>query len=232
MGKTHAEQVELFRAVEPVAPRLVAASTAGVGDVLRGLVVPGFRLVGLSKGQISILDLIEELLVATGPADVTFSTWTMSDLSIDRCGWLMNEGRIRSLTMLVDRSFARCKPERALALAERFGRGVFLVTRTHAKFALLGNDDWHVCVRTSANLNRNPRFEQFDIDDNLEIFDFFAAHVAEIREMHPQWDQATSATFDQFERALGGGVGDFGVGPDERTLADVLRDWRDRVKPQ
>jgi hypothetical protein len=47
------------------------------------------------------------------------------------------------------------------------------MTRTHAKFALVSGNDWNISIRTSMNFNANPRFEQFDLDDNPQIFEFF-----------------------------------------------------------
>ena len=59
------------------------------------------------------------------------------------------------------------------------------MTRNHAKFFLLRNDNWHICVRSSMNLNRNPRLEQFDLDDSKELCDFFQGIISEIFEKMP-----------------------------------------------
>jgi hypothetical protein len=225
------KQTKLFQSVSASAAKLVASAAGTASDAI-GKLTHGCRIVGLSKGQISILDLIEAVLWQTGPAHVMFSTWTLSDLSIERAEWLVGEGRILSLEMLVDRSFARCKPERARLLVQKLGEKAFMVTRTHAKFALIRNDEWSICIRTSANLNRNPRFEQFDVDDSREIHDFFRAHVDEIRAMCPKWDQTTGRTFAQFEAALGGGMSaEFPdeSGGDGRSLRELAEVWRSRL---
>lgn len=57
------------------------------------------------------------------------------------------------------------------------------------------------------NLNRNPRFEQFDLDDDAGIADFFLEYATELAEATPAglktaWRNVAAP----FEAALGGGV--------------------------
>ena len=42
-------------------------------------------------------------------------------------------------------------------MREKLGRDNIRVAQTHSKFALFQNADWKVCLRTSMNLNMNPR---------------------------------------------------------------------------
>jgi len=149
----------------------------------------GGRLVGFTRGQFSLLDLMRALLLKTGPVDVVISTWTAGIRDAQNARWLARRGAIRSLMFLVDRSFASRQPKYARKLADVFGDEAVRYTRTHAKFALLTNDDWSVCVRSSMNLNTNARFEQFDIDDNAELCAFVREHVDElIARAPPGWN--------------------------------------------
>ena len=54
------------------------------------------------------------------------------------------------------------------------------MTRTHAKFGLIGAGDWRISIRTSMNLNPNPRCEQFELDDDAAIYRFFEEYVSEL----------------------------------------------------
>ena len=38
---------------------------------------------------------------------------------------------------------------------------------------MIRNEKWDIVVRTSANLNRNLRLENFEIDENKDFADFF-----------------------------------------------------------
>jgi hypothetical protein len=63
---------------------------------------------------------------------------------------------------------------------ERFGPEAIRMTRTHAKFGLIGAGDWRISIRTSMNLNPNPRCEQFELDDDAAIYRFFEEYVSEL----------------------------------------------------
>jgi hypothetical protein len=138
---------------------------------------PGIALTGLTMGQFSLLDLVAAVLEKTGPADVMVSTWTTGIRDIERAAWLLDTGAIRSFRLLTDRSFPQRQPEYCKALINRFGLEAIRSTRTHAKFAVICNEGWNVVVRSSMNLNTNPRFEQFDLDDSAELAAFFVAHA-------------------------------------------------------
>lgn len=140
---------------------------------------PGVALTGLTMGQFSLLDLVAAVLERTGPADVMISTWTTGIRDIERAAWLLETGTIRSFRLLTDRSFPQRQPEYCKALVARFGIESIRSTRTHAKFAVVRNDGWNVVVRSSMNLNTNPRFEQFDLDDSADLASFFVAHADE-----------------------------------------------------
>ena len=153
-----------------------AASAVVVAQRLR----PGGRLSGMTKGQFSLLDLMRALLAVTGPADVVISTWSSGIRDTEIAGWLLESGQIRSMQWLVDRSFASRQPEYAAAMDRRFGAGSIATAEVHAKILLLSAGDWRVVVRSSMNLNRNPRFEQFDIDDDAALYDHYFGALREI----------------------------------------------------
>lgn len=79
------------------------------------------RIVGLTKGQFSMLDLIRAVIEQTGPANLTLSTWTFGIRDIENAAWLITKGDIRQLRLLTDRSFATRQPKYCRRLVEVFG---------------------------------------------------------------------------------------------------------------
>ncbi len=140
----------------------------------------GMRVIGLTKGQFSLLDMVQAVQAQTGPADVTVSTWTIAESDSKRVAEFLAGGAFRSFTLVIDRSFPSRYPQYCAGVLEIFGAEAIRMTRTHAKFALIGNDDWRISVRTSMNLNPNPRCEQFELDDDPEIYRFFEEYVGEL----------------------------------------------------
>ena len=168
--------------------------------------VKGGRVLGLTKGQFSMLDLLAELLRLTGPAAVRLSTWTVGIRDCGGAGLLLDSGAMTSFQLYVDRSFATRQPAYCAAVRSTFGDDAIRTTRTHAKLATLRNAKWDITVRSSMNLNRNPRFENFDVDDNGDIADHFDAHfneMSETMEPGPEHDTAyVDAVFSRLARGL------------------------------
>jgi len=136
---------------------------------------------GFTKGQFSLIDLIEATLDKTGPAHLTVSTWTAKTADLQDVLKFLDKGRILSARFLIDYSFQRRQPGAAQAIRQKFGKGSVKVSMNHAKFFMLGNDDgWKVTCKTSMNLNTNPRFEDFDLSNCYELFNFMQTMTAEI----------------------------------------------------
>ena len=119
-------------------------------------------------------------LQQAGPADVFFSTWSAATADIAAAHRFLQNGQIKSLKFLVDYSFQSRKPEFCQELIDAFGHDALRVTVTHAKSVLITNDEWNLVVRTSMNLNYNPRFENFEISESKEFADFMKAIINEI----------------------------------------------------
>lgn len=141
---------------------------------------PGGRVVGITKGQFSLLDLVVALLHKTGRADVTVCAWTTGDNEIEGVTRLAQNGQVSSFRLLIDRSFRARRPDSARMMERQIGSDAIRQTKAHAKFALIKAGDWRIAVRCSMNFNRNPRLEQFDIDDDPAIYDFFDRVVSDL----------------------------------------------------
>lgn len=146
---------------------------------------PGGRVVGLTKGQFSLIDMVNVLLEKIGPADVVISTWSAGLRDTTALQEMKESGRVRSVTIITDRSYPTRQPGYALSMEEAFGKENIRTTNTHAKFVLLKSDTCSVCIRSSMNLNKNDRCENFDVDDDPDIFGFFNDFVQEVFQKSP-----------------------------------------------
>jgi hypothetical protein len=144
-------------------------------QVLAGLDRDGREVYGLTRGQFSLIDILETLLAKTGPARLHLCTWTATGPHIARLAAALNDGRILSGRFLVDVSFTRRCPQEAAAIRSTFGADAIRVTRTHAKFSVIENDGWQIAVRCSANLNTNPRAEHYEIGHDPKLAAFLLA---------------------------------------------------------
>jgi hypothetical protein len=67
-------------------------------------------------------------------------------------------------------------PELCELITENFGDCI-RTAKIHAKFCTIKNENWNIVLRTSMNLNSNPRIENFEISDDLRFFEFFNEFV-------------------------------------------------------
>lgn len=126
----------------------------------------------LTFGDFSLADVFGALLDRTGPADVTAATWTAAAADLEQQMQWLQDGRIKSLRFLVDQSFRARQPAYAARLVALFGEGAIRTTRTHAKFATIRGGGYDFAIRTSMNLNANPRLESLEIDHDPALCDF------------------------------------------------------------
>jgi hypothetical protein len=145
-----------------------------------GTIYPGMSLYGFTKGHWSLVDLLGAILDQTGPADLTISTWTAHHNDLTRVVEFFRSDVIRSLRFLTDVSFVRRRPAWAELLRERFGDQAIRLSSVHAKFVLIRNEKWALVCRTSMNLNNNPRFEDFMLEDSPSLAAFLQGLMDEI----------------------------------------------------
>ena len=143
-------------------------------EAVSGLERDGMELFGLTKGQFSLTDMIEAILKKTGPADLSISTWTAANGDVTRMLELLSSGAIRSCRWLVDLTFMRRCPQLTSEIRAKFGADAIRVTKTHAKFCTITNDDWQIALRSSMNLNQNPRMESFQVGHDPVLCQFLS----------------------------------------------------------
>jgi hypothetical protein len=207
-GESCVRTVDVGRLVSPV---VIARPAARFRRELRDLrrkqtaeeaiagLKKGVELYGFTKGQFSMVDLILALLRKTGPARVTLSTWTAARHEIVTIARLVESGELLSMRWLVDFTFARRDPEAANQIRQTFGLESIRVAQNHAKFCLFENRRWRLVLRTSMNLNMNPRFEDFTIAHDPQLATFLTTILDEIWSRQTRTlAQATPADIKRF----------------------------------
>lgn len=146
----------------------------------------GTEIYGLTRGQFSLSDLIAAILDKAGPAALSISTWTAAGTDVSRMMDLLTSGRITACRWLVDLTFVRRCPALAQQIRQQFGADAIRVTRTHAKFATIVNTEWQVALRSSMNLNQNPRLESFEAGHDPALCEFLTGAMDQIWQRQPR----------------------------------------------
>jgi hypothetical protein len=149
------------------------------------------ELYGFTKGQFSLLDLIVAVLDLTGPVHLTLSTWTAALAEIGVLVDLLQRGSITGTRWLIDFSLARRDPAVTASLMEKFGKENVRVCQNHSKFAIFQNAKWAIVCRSSMNLNKNPRMEDFTIAHDPKLAKFLNSILDDI------WSKQKSTMIDE-----------------------------------
>ena len=160
----------------------------------------------LTNGRFSLLDLLVAALDKVGPADVRVSTWSAGIRDAEVVAALQAQDRIRSVRLYVDKSMHRVNESNATTLVDLFGAEALRVCFVHAKMVALRAGDWRIVIRSSMNLNRNPRFEQADIDDDPDLFGCVWAWFDEVDKHAVVGAECTDAQAGAALRAVAGGA--------------------------
>lgn len=154
----------------------------------------GCRLMGLTRGQFSLIDMIHAILKKTGPAHVACVTWSAGIKDAHNVKWMIDTNLIKTFTLITDHSYVTRQKKYAVTLTDLFGEENIRTSEIHAKFTLIYNEEYTVCIRTSMNLNANKTCESFEIDEDQEIFDFYMNFVE-----HSVGDMPKGFTGDSFK---------------------------------
>lgn len=163
--------------------RFVAHRTGTAAAVI-GPLSPGVRVTGLTAGQFSAIDALEHMVAELGPADVFVSTWTTGIYDVERTRQIQVEGRIKEIRFLLDRGTFEKSPKYAGPLIEKLGVDTFRCLSVHAKVTIVIGEHGAAVWRSSMNLNKNLRTEQFDLDVCDEMAAFYRGWFDAL------WDQS------------------------------------------
>ena len=137
----------------------------------------GCRLIGLTDGNFSLIDLIHSILKKTGRARVIVGTWSAGIKDAHQVKWMVDTNLISDFKILTDHSYKTRQQKYAASIEDLFGIQNIRTSEMHAKFVLIQNENFKVAIRSSMNLNANKTCELFEIDENQEIFDFLMDFV-------------------------------------------------------
>lgn len=158
---------------------------------------PGCRMIGLTRGQFSLIDLITAILKKTGPAKIICCTWSAGLKDVNQVKKLINDKNIQSFTIVTDHSYVTRQAKYAVTMEEAFGKENIRTTEIHAKFTLIQNENYNICIRTSMNLNANKTCENFEIDDDKEIYSFYESFISSIINQMPIGFEKRSAVVER-----------------------------------
>ena len=164
---------------KPLPDPALISSGQDMAAAMIGTLKKGMHLYGFTGGQFGFSDVIETVLDQTGPAHLCLSIWTASSAGIEKAFGFLSSKRILSLRFLIDRGFKQFKGKAYDKLIDLHGLDCIRTSRIHAKFATIRNDQWHLSIPTSMNLNKNTRLENFQIVEDREFCDFFQQFIDE-----------------------------------------------------
>lgn len=142
----------------------------------------GVRILGLTMGNFSLIDLIYSVLKHTGRSRVVVGTWSAGIKDVYQVKWMIDSDLISDFKILTDHSYKTRQKKYAASIEDLFGIDNIRTSEMHAKFVLIENDSYKVTIRSSMNLNANKTCELFEIDEGTEIYDFlmnFVTHTFE-----------------------------------------------------
>jgi hypothetical protein len=167
---------ETANAVKQQKPNLQYMPIDSASQVAR-LVEKDCRIIGLTRGQFSLIDLIYSILQHVGKSKVTCATWSAGIKDANTVKWMVDSDLIESFMLVTDHSYVTRQPKYALQLTELFGKDNIRTSELHAKFVLIENESFKITIRTSMNLNANRTCENFEIDESESIFKFYKDFV-------------------------------------------------------
>ena len=157
----------------------VAPDCRNAKSALTGL-APGVCIHGITDGSWSLSDAMREMCRLAGFSDVVISTWTAASADLRSAQKMLRSTAIRSLRLIVDRSFISRQPKYCAAARSYFGDDAIRVWSNHAKFCIVVGDAMRILYLTSANLNRNVRMESFSAICSDELVAEYSRMVDEL----------------------------------------------------
>jgi len=130
-----------------------------------------------NHGKFSLYDLLEYVLTITGKADLAVSSFSISEAAIRRFLYLQNISLVSSVRFLFDHSTQKNKLSQLVFLNKSFE---VRIANNHTKIVLIQNDDFHIVISTSSNLNENRRHENGFISTDKKTFELFSGYFNEL----------------------------------------------------
>lgn len=178
-------------ALPPTPPVLLHVTHQAADWILDRLTQRG-RIVALTRGHLSLTDLVAAGAKLAGPSRITICVWGISYEDVGLLQSLRDSGAATAVRLLVPPKPPHTATKSAVATDGRptgpvddydalraiFGAENIINTATHAKIALVENDQWNIAIRGSMNMYACSHAEQTDIDDSPEICALVRAYAA------------------------------------------------------
>lgn len=136
-----------------------------IGDPFMGKAV-----VYSTRGRWSMHDMINYFLQYTGPADVFFTSWSITPKPLKGLISLKDNGKIKDLNGVVDSRISKTSPDSvAIAKANKIN---IRTAEIHAKCCVIRNHLWGVSILSSQNFTLNKRVEAGTVFFSHEVAQF------------------------------------------------------------
>lgn len=133
------------------------------------LVAPNATVLWVSESEWCMHELLVALLSITGAAEVTISSYAMSETPTRIISKLKDSGMITKLSMLLDNR-VDVRSAGSFQLCQSICDRIKLI-KTHAKVTVITNAKWQLAVIGSANYTDNERYESGVIIANATAVD-------------------------------------------------------------
>lgn len=127
--------------------------------------------------EVSILDIISEVLQETGKADIKLCTFSIGEEAIRGFLGLIDDGLIGDLTIVTDFTVKKNKLGMLLFASET--ASVFL-NDVHAKVVHISNANHKATIVTTSNLNKIKRYEASVIYVDSAFCDHFSEKIDDL----------------------------------------------------
>jgi hypothetical protein len=128
-----------------------------------------------THGRWSMHETLLYLLSETGPATVSISSFSLSDITVQVFARAIQEKYITRLDLLLNNAVKRNKLDILLFaknVVNRIG-----MAHTHMKLMLIENSSWKVVVNQSANSTINPAWETGVISTSELVFEKYRTYL-------------------------------------------------------
>ena len=181
------ETINRTRSKSKVTTEKALAKIAKAGQTVKevfGKLEMGKTIHYSSICEFSMHDLLFHILEQTGPAEVCFSTWSVSENAVRMIIDGMQSGKITKLKCLLDWRVRVRTPNSYEML--KYNIADIRLTGCHAKVTVIENEKWKIAIVTRSTYINNPRIEAGVICCDPVAAAFHKDWItAEMREAHP-----------------------------------------------
>lgn len=139
---------------------------------------PGTNIHFVSEVSWSNHELIAHLLTITGPANIWFTTFALSEAAARILLKLKQSNQILEMTALVDFRAQNRHPE-----AYHLSKSLMTDIRqypNHSKVTIIENNEWQIVINSSANFTNNMRIESGIICVNTGATNFYKKWINDL----------------------------------------------------